>query len=99
MLFPLLLMARIATDGFAIPHQYQKNTTVILHEMTQKDLNKFCNEGQGPLPPGWLYMGCQEGNNVYITNPCLQPDVKDTSSYENTLCHEIAHTEGWVHPE
>lgn len=97
MLIPLLLMAlaAMATNDIPIPPQYQKNTVVVLHTVTQDGIDKHC--GASPAP--FYTTSCQDvGTNIiWMPNPCLDKDAKDPDSYSHMLCHEIAHVEGWHH--
>lgn len=97
-----LLMASIITITAAIPSQYQHNRTVILHTMTQDEINKQCGDPGSTKEGQRLYViACGDigGKDVYMPNPCLAPEVSDINSYAHLLCHEIAHTEGWAHSE
>jgi hypothetical protein len=95
-------MASVITVTAIIPQQYQYNRTVKLHTMTQDEITRQCGDPGSTKDGVRLYvMACADinGKDVYMPNPCLAPEVKDINSYAHLLCHEIAHTEGWVHKE
>jgi hypothetical protein len=84
----------IASNTFQIPKQYQGNRTLVVHFTTQEDIEAHCGKMQYPFHT----MGCELKNEVYVPNPCTDPGANDPNTYTHLLCHEIAHTNGWTHP-
>lgn len=82
--------------NYSIPMQYQYNRTVTVVEMTQEQINSKCGI---PADPRQKIIACADtnGHTVYMPNPCLAKEAVDVHSYAHLLCHEVAHTEGWVH--
>lgn len=91
----LVALAGLSVN-YAIPKQFQHNRTVTLVEMTQKQINKTCGV---PANKDWVTIACGDVNGkvIYLPNPCLAKEINNVHSYAHLLCHEIAHTEGWVH--
>lgn len=93
----LLMAATLATNQFVIPVEFQKNNAVWIQTMTQDQINHKC----GKASKGFTTLACGDIKKpyIYMPNPCTYPEAKDTKSYAHLLCHEIAHTEGWEHPQ
>lgn len=94
--FVVMAMGVGLSINYPIPVQFQYNRTVTIVEMTQKQINKQCGI---PDNPKQIILACGDinGNTIYMPNPCLAKEVNDIHSYAHLACHEIAHTEGWVH--
>lgn len=94
----MILLVALAglSINYAIPKQYQYNRVVTVIELTQKQINKRCGI---PVDKGQMIIACGDvnGHIVYVPNPCLAKEVNDVNTFAHLLCHEIAHTEGWVH--
>lgn len=76
--------------GFPAPLAYTANTSVILHFIDPDQAPFYCNDQRA--------IACQTSDKlgrpeIVMPNPCEYRD----DPYAITLCHELAHVNGWVH--
>jgi hypothetical protein len=58
------------------------------------DLSDACREQETPLQTDEGIPFCSTDDRVLIANPCA---LSARGWYERTLCHELAHVNGWAH--
>lgn len=98
----LLIAAALAGAGpslsFPIPNQYQGNNDVTTHFIHLKAVTKNCGK---PSSSKLTRLGCATIGQpeMWVINPCDWKESKNPTTYAHYLCHELAHTNGWVHEE
>lgn len=77
------------TNG-APPERYRGDTKVVFQFDSRDEVHAICAAVALPVPCGSRYGACVIGNVVHVPNPC-----SEVSEYAATLCHELAHVNGW----
>lgn len=93
---PMLLAAVVAAtiptttiyDGNP-PPRYQGDNAAVVFFVDNVNTPERC----GVPPSGYVFLGCQKGNIMMVTNPCRLNGIPH--SYEQILCHELGHRNGW----
>lgn len=89
----LLMFAIGASITYPIPLEYQHGNTIKMHIVEPYQIKNYC----GDAGPKWTILACARGDTINMPNPCEYPEAKNIDSYAHLLCHELAHTNGWVH--
>lgn len=78
---------------------YMGDARVVI-ETYSGDMDKYCRQFGLDYNEGSTGVACTVGvgrgdkATIYMPNPCLFSD-----NYAQILCHEIAHTQGYRHPQ
>jgi hypothetical protein len=88
----------LITADLCVPPQYTQDVTALIHFTDQKGIAEHCGV---PNDPSLVFVGCTNeinGREMWIGNPCRYKEANNPNSYAHTMCHEIAHMNGWTHP-
>jgi hypothetical protein len=61
--------------------------------MEADEVNRVCAGGQAVC--GRIFYACVRGDTLIMPNPCDEPGAPEDKGYAGTLCHEVAHVNGW----
>lgn len=78
-----------------IPMRYRGDVRhVRVDFLSEDEVNRVCAGGVADCSA--IYYACDEGKHITVPNPCLYLN----ESFAETLCHELAHVNGWAawHP-
>lgn len=98
----LLVAAALAAAGpsldFTIPDAYKGNNNVSAHFIHLDEVSTYCGKSASP---NLVRLGCATIGHpeMWVMNPCDWKESLDPTTYAHYLCHELAHTNGWVHEE
>jgi predicted Zn-dependent protease len=88
----------LVTDNLCVPQQYRGNAKVTVYFTDEKGIAKHCGVSRDP---SLTTLACSQinGHKMVVLNPCLDQDADTPETYAHVLCHELAHVNGWEHPE
>jgi hypothetical protein len=88
-------------NGLLAPMDRRGDTSVIVHFVDPKQINIYC--GIPMSVACYKHKGTNNPDAIYMPNPCAyaQTDAyfqtDNDTSYQDTLCHELGHVNGWRH--
>lgn len=77
------------SELFTPPKQFYGDIRVPVTFLLPESVGAACNA------PDWA-VACNRRNGIILPNPCRWREIE---SYAEIACHELAHVNGWRHPD